>query len=173
MKNIEKIIHLISAYLNYPGIFSVGLMMLFISVDVIGRYIFNKPISGSIDIIALLMVVLVFCSIAYCASQNNNVRIDIFYLKLPQQIKSLLDIITSFLSFIFVGLLSWRLGNQAWNYIQKPPGATTLFFQWPLIPFYLLAAVGCAILCLELILWFISSILKLASRKSSEGKTTF
>ena len=158
LRKIEKWIHALSRASFYIGLTVVLLMTFLTTIDVIGRYLFLSPIAGSMDIIEIMMVLMVYSSFAFCASQNGNVRVDVLYLRFSKRIQTYLDTVTSLLSVLIIGLIAWQLGARAWDIVLNQPGPVTLYFGWPLLPFFTFAAVGLGLLCLELLIWFIHSL---------------
>jgi TRAP-type C4-dicarboxylate transport system permease small subunit len=162
---IEKGIHTASQKLCWLSMIILFLMMLFITTDVFGRYLFKSPITGSIDFITVMMVILVFPSLAYVTSEKGHVRTDILYDRFPKRGQGGVDIINSLFSIILVVLITWQLGARAWSFIQHPPGISTNYFQWPHLPFICLASAGCALMSLELILWLFHSVNRALGRE--------
>jgi TRAP-type C4-dicarboxylate transport system permease small subunit len=140
------------------------LMVILITTDVTGRYLLKIPIAGSIDVITLMMVLLVFPSLPYVTSKGGHVRTDVLFNRLSKRQQGAIDVINSLFSVIFVALVTWQLAARAWSFIKNPPGISTSYFQWPHLPFICLASVGCGLMSLELIIWFFLSI------KQARGK---
>ena len=154
----EKWIHKISSMFSWLSVIVLILMMLFIAIDIIGRYMFMKPITGSIDFIVVMMVFIVFPAFAHVTVLKRHVRTDIIFDALSKRAQGAIDIINSACSIFIVGLISWQLGARAVDMILNPPGVRTEYFQWPQFPFIALAAIGCGLMTLELAIWFIHSI---------------
>ena len=154
----EKSIHKISSMFSWLSVIVLILMMLFIAVDIIGRYLFMRPITGSIDFIVVMMVFAVFPCFAHVTALGRHVRTDIIFNFFSTRGQGAIDIINSACSIFIIGLITWQLGLRAIDMILNPPGIRTDYFQWPQFPFIALAAVGCGLMTLELIIWFIHSI---------------
>ncbi|MBT3768727.1 MAG: TRAP transporter small permease, partial [Acidiferrobacteraceae bacterium] len=54
------------------------LMMLLTFVDVIGRYLLNAPVTGSFEIIELMVAALVFCALPLVTAREEHVTVDLF-----------------------------------------------------------------------------------------------
>lgn len=133
-------------------------MVLLVTVDVVGRYFFDKPIDGSTDIIEIMMIIMVYSSFAYGSTKNKHVRIDFLYNRFSPVIKGYVDILTSILSIYIVAVISWQLVNRAVNIINNPPGPTTSYYGWELMPFIAFAAFGSALLAIQLCTWLYQSV---------------
>lgn len=158
LQKIEKWIHALSRASVHIGLAVIFLMTLLTTFDVLGRYLFKSPIAGSLDIIEIMMVLMVYSSFAFCASQDANVRVDVLYVNFSRRIQIYLDTVTSLISVLISGLIAWQLGARAWDIVLNSPGPATGYFGWPLLPFIAFAAVGTGLLCLELLIWFIRSL---------------
>jgi TRAP-type C4-dicarboxylate transport system permease small subunit len=158
----EKWLHAISRTLNWVAMVFLVVMVLTVTVDVGGHYLFKQPLTGSLDFVELMMVIVVFCSLGYCAALEGNVRVDVIHARLPKRIQAGLDIFTFAASTFIFTLITWRLFARAINIIHEPitgPGTQTL--QIPHMPFIWLAGVGSLLLCLELFTTFLHSIARL------------
>ena len=47
------------------------------TVDVVGRYVFNSPITGVFEITEYLVLILIFSFIGYTQSQKSHVAVDL------------------------------------------------------------------------------------------------
>jgi TRAP-type C4-dicarboxylate transport system permease small subunit len=161
----ENWLHSISRALNWVSMVFVVIMVLTVTVDVGGSYLLNKPLTGSMDIVELMMVIIVFLGLGYCAAEEGNVRVDVLHARLPRRLQAGLDIFTFTASLVIFALITWRLVARAWNIIQEPlSGPVTGTLQIPHAPFIWLAVGGSLILCLELLINVIHSIARVRQR---------
>ena len=149
---VEQGIHKTSTTINYIALLFLFLMMLLVAFDVLGRYLFNSPFTGTFDSIEMMMAVVVFCSLAYCTSSEGHVRVDVVLGRLSTRTKAILTVITFIPSVFIVALISWRLGDRAWSIVMNLPGPATPTIDIPHWPFITLGAVGFLLFCLELII---------------------
>src|SRR3989304_1853145 len=147
----EKGLHAVSHTLNWVSMAFIVIMVLTVTLDVGGAYLFKKPLTGVIDIIELMMVVTVFLGLGYCASVNGNVRGGVLHNRLPKRAQAGVDIFTFTASLFIVVLITWRLGVRAWSVMQSPPGPATSTLLIPHLPFIWIAVAGSLLLCLELL----------------------
>ncbi len=164
LDSFEKRMLTISRYTALPSAIVLFLMMLLTTTDVFGRYLLNKPIPGSIDYITVMMVILVFPALAYVTAQGGHVRTDIIFDRLSTKGKGYFDVVNSLCTMVFAFLMTYQLGMRCISIIKNPPGIATGYFQWPHLPFICLAALGCALMDIELIIWFIRSVQRAAGR---------
>jgi TRAP-type C4-dicarboxylate transport system permease small subunit len=160
-QSIEELIHKVTrGFALFPGIV-IFCMMLIISLDVFGRYLLNMPLRGGLDFVDLAMVVAIFFGFAHCAMEKRNVEVDLVYLRFPQVIKSLVNILSPLVCAGISAVLAWQLGGIAWDYMVNPPGDYTMLLLIPYYPFMFVAAVCCALLFLEFVVEFARSLSKL------------
>ena len=155
---VEKWIHSVSKILHSVSAFALFLLMILIATDVTGRYVLKHAITGSVDLVVLLMVVFIFLSFPNTTYRRTHVRTDVLYTLLSHRKRAVFDIITIGLSVLITFLITWQLGARALSFIKNPPGLSTAYFGWPHYPFIILASVCCGLMCLELIVWVIESV---------------
>jgi TRAP-type C4-dicarboxylate transport system permease small subunit len=163
---VERGIHKSSRGINYLALLVLFLMMLLVAFDVLGRYIFNSPFTGTFDSIEMMMVVVVFCSLAYCTSEEAHVRVDIILGRLSQRTRAILNIVTFIPSIFIVALITWRLGNRSWSVLQDLPGPVTPTIHIPHWPLIILATLGSFIFLLELIIFLFRSVKQVRKTKN-------
>jgi TRAP-type C4-dicarboxylate transport system permease small subunit len=148
---IERLISWASNGLSKVSMLLLFVMMLFVAADVIGRLFFNMPFKGSTDLIELMMGIVVFFGMAYCAREDSHVRVDVVYERLPVRARACLDIITFTASLFIYVLIAWRLFATAWGYFVEPAmSRSTDVLKISHTGFIFIASLGSAILCLEL-----------------------
>ena len=94
INRVDKGIRSLNVLLAYAGSYVLFGMMLLTIFDVIGRYIFNEPITGAYEITEAMMVTLVFFFIGYAQATKSHVAVDLVVNLLPQKLRVLIDIIT-------------------------------------------------------------------------------
>ena len=82
-------------------------LMLVITVDVVGRFVFNSPLPGGVEISSLLFVWVIFLPLSYVLFQGNHVRLTLLLLHFPQPGRSIAEFINAALSLLFFGFLTY------------------------------------------------------------------
>ncbi len=144
-----------SRWLNVVAMVSLMAMVVFIFINVVLRYVFRQAITGSIEIVQLLMVLAVFCGLAYCQSVKGHVTMDVLVSRLRPKPQVVIEGITIFLSTILFGVVIWRTSLIA----MKTPEAS-LVFSIPVAPQLMLISITSALLILQLLRQFLESIVK-------------
>lgn len=135
--------------LNGIGTLWILALLLLINADVLGRNLFNHPISGVIEMIELSMVAIVFLQLGDATRVGRLTRSDGFFglilLKRPR-IGYVMGAIFDFLGALFMFLIlygSWPLFRNAWvrDYYVGNEGLLTI----PVWPVKLILLIGTVI----------------------------
>ncbi|EHA16476.1 TRAP transporter small permease subunit [Halomonas sp. HAL1] len=145
----------ISYALAVVAALALGLMMLHVTADVIGKYLFNSPIPGTAEVVAsYYMVAAVFLPLAWVEINEGSIVVEILYDLFPSMTKKLLFIVSTTLSSLFYGGLAWlSLGPaiHAWKIGEVVEGTWRVVI-WPtkfILPLGL--ALACLIMLIRLI----------------------
>lgn len=91
-------------------------LMLVTCIDVIGRYVFNNPIPGAIELTQISMAILVFAVMPVVTWRGGHIVVDLLdsYLS-PIVLKTLalLSALVVSISFYFVGMRIFELGTRS------------------------------------------------------------
>lgn len=142
----------------YCGGVLLFVLMTVIIVDVTGRYIFNHPLNGSLDMSITLLVLVVASSIAYGGRTGAHVTADIFTTLVSPWIEWATAIFVKFFAGAIVAIWSWRMfvsGRTAGRL-----GETTLLLDIPFQPVYHALAFGVGLYALVLLVEGVIVILK-------------
>jgi TRAP-type transport system small permease protein len=118
-------------------------------IDVGGRYFFNKPLLGTVEMSEFLMVILSFGALALAELRNSHITVDFFVTVLPERVRALLEALAALLGILFWSFVAWRAAvhaNRIWN-----AGEVSANLTIPTWPFYLVVTVGCGLLALALV----------------------
>ena len=145
---------------NAVSLASLVVMTLVTVVDVAGRYLFNRPLSGALELSELLMVFLVFGAFAVTELQNGHVDIDVLVARFSPRARALSESFAALLSVGFWGVITWRTALHAQN--VRAAGETTPNLSLPIAPFVWVAAVGTAFFTLALAVRLLGALRRLA-----------
>lgn len=87
---------------------SLGAAMLLTTMDVAGRFFFNRPIGGTYELTELLMGFFAPVAIMYCAWKREHISVDIVYNFLPSLLKRLCLGLGAVIQLALAVLLSWQ-----------------------------------------------------------------
>ena len=147
-------------FIYYIGMFSgvvlLGILAL-MSAEVIFRYLFNKPILGTVEISCYLLVIFCFTGIAFTQSQRGHIAIELVTQSLPARLQRILRIVTLTLSLTVFAVITWQMVIAFWKSWQMQEvrwGALPL----PVWPVKFVIAFGSLTLCLQFLLNIIDEI---------------
>jgi TRAP-type C4-dicarboxylate transport system permease small subunit len=124
------------AYLDFglKVIMSIFLfvMMTLTAADVIGRYVFNAPISGAFEIVQYLMAIVVFAALPVTTAADAHLTVSLMARSLHGALGRAHRILTRFASAAALLLIAWRMANQA--KILDNSQQVSGYLQLPLAP---------------------------------------
>lgn len=136
----------------------LAVMMLLTAADVCGRYFFNRPIPGTWELVALLLIPAATWGLAYCQIQRRHIRIMIFVERFPPRFQAILN---SFAYLIGIGgfsLICWQMGVMGKKYIFLPTGGLSEDLGAPYFPFMFALAIGAGMLAVILLADLVHSL---------------
>ena len=107
-------------------------MMALTFADVVGRYIFNSPITGALELTEFSMAIVIFLGLALLSTEEGHVTVDLFDSFIPDKIKVVQTIIVNMVSAVVMGVISWQLWVKAGEAAEY--GDRTQFLALPMAP---------------------------------------
>lgn len=160
---ILRIIDTISAALMVVASIALMLMMVHVSADVVGKFVFSQPIPMTLEMVSnYYMVAVVFLPFAAVERMNGNIHVELIYTHLPRVIRRVLDLVSYVL---FAGLL-YLLTTSTWNVAIKKFNVGEFImgsYAVPIWPTRFLLPLGCC-LALALVLVRIGRTVVLLAR---------
>jgi TRAP-type C4-dicarboxylate transport system permease small subunit len=149
IKRISGKLGWLSAKLAHVGALALFVMMCLTTADVIGRYLFNRPITGVFEVTEYLVLILIFSFIGYTQSKKGHVAVDLLLVKLPRRIRTFIEIVNHLICLLLMGLITWMGVQKALE--LKEVGEASPNLQIPAYPFVFFLVLGCAVMCIELV----------------------
>ncbi|MCK9364453.1 MAG: TRAP transporter small permease [Syntrophales bacterium] len=129
---------------------SLILMMVWITADASGRYLFDHPISGTYEFSEeYLMVMLIFLTLSFTYVQGGHVRVTVCLQFIPKAVQRWISIFNGILGLIFFILIvvaSWGVAMRA----LKMSVVSNNILQYPLAPSFFMVPIGSALLSLRI-----------------------
>ena len=97
----------------------VVILMFLIVIDVGGRYIFNSPLKGGIEISEILMTWLLCLPLAYALVRETHVRVTMAVTHLPPRPKLIIDLLGTGLSLVFFSLITYVSWINFWDSFSR------------------------------------------------------
>lgn len=149
---IGRISHIVAHLLVGIAALALLAMMLHVTGDVIGKYVFNAPIPGTAEVVAsYYMVSAVFLPLAWVEITEGSIIVELLYDRFGHRAKTLALFLATALSAVFYGglaWLSWSPAISAWRIGEIVEGTWRVVI-WPT---KFLLPVGLALACLVMVL---------------------
>jgi TRAP-type C4-dicarboxylate transport system permease small subunit len=128
-------------------------MMTLTCVDVVGRYLFNRPVPGGLEIIEILVAATVFGALPLVTLREEHVTVDLLDAVVPDWLLRVQHVAACALSAAVCGVAAWQLllrANRMLGY-----GDTTAVLKIALYPLtYLMSAAMALVAVILLVLAF-------------------
>ena len=134
------------------------LMMLLTITDVFLRKVFSKSILGTVEITEFMLVVVIFFALAHTEVLNGHVKVDLVMSRAGKRTQGVVDMITQFVCFILVGLITWS--TLIYSEKMRVSGEVSQDVWIPVYPFVYVVALGCAVLAVTLLIKFFMALTK-------------
>ena len=82
-------------------------LMMVVTVDVIGRYLFSAPLHGSFEYVQICMAMVVFLALPVIVARDDNVQVDVFEVMIPKALRRITRMIGFTISVAVVAGLTW------------------------------------------------------------------
>lgn len=162
-EKLERLINPISKGFAIFGAVALLLIMFLTVIDVIGRYLFSKPVIGAYECVEYGLIVTVFCGMAITQIKKQHVNVSIITDQLKGRKLYCLECITYLSSLVIIVLFLWGGMKQFSNIFQVKQVSNILMIpQWP---FQLILVLGVFLFCLTLFVDFLKSIASLLDGK--------
>jgi TRAP-type mannitol/chloroaromatic compound transport system permease small subunit len=169
---IRRVVDILTTGLNVVGTLLIVLIMLLINADVIGRGLFNSPVSGVPEMVSMSIVAIVFLQIAQTFAKGRLTRTDAilgFVERRAPRLRIAMDVVFA----IAASALIWQilaastpLFRKAW--VRNTFEGTIGDFTAPIWPVKLIILIGCSALLVQLVLFGMAAMFRLVQPKGDQ-----
>jgi TRAP-type C4-dicarboxylate transport system permease small subunit len=159
---LQRWINKFSNFLGAVGAVVVFALMLITGIDVIGRYVFHRPLVGAFELSELALAILVLFGWGYNQAIKGHVDIDLLYNRLPHSIQTFVDFLISLLGLSLFVFVSWQAINFTMSSIGW--GEATEMLNVPVWIFKLMIFVGAVSLLLQFMIDLIIACQKMKAK---------
>jgi TRAP-type C4-dicarboxylate transport system permease small subunit len=142
------LVNRIMVYIAAIGLFG---MMAITVIDVVGRYVFNKPLMGAYELVGYLMAIAGPWAIGYSQIQKGHIRVDFILKRLPARVQAGISSLAYLIGAFVFSVLCWRMVVLAQYYLGLKHGNLTDTMRIPIAPFVIIVAIGLGMLALVLL----------------------
>jgi TRAP-type transport system small permease protein len=146
---LESAIGAAAKWANRIGLIAVVLLMLLTVADVVLRYVFTKPVLGTVELTEYAMVIIVSLAFARCADTESHARIDMLVTHFSPKMKTIVNAMVYIITLGFCVLMTWRAFVDF--YKLHLAGRRSAILEIPASPFHLVLSIGFVLLCLVLV----------------------
>lgn len=161
MTYLETIINALNRWLNWVAGGLLVAMMLLTVGNMIMREVY-APFGGTVEVIGWLAALVAAFALGYTQLQKGHTRVDILLSRFPPRAQSIIDSIMFFIGMVLFGVATWQIVKLASRYWELGSVSETLYVIF--FPFIYTVALGCALLCLVLLLDFLKSLVQAVKR---------
>lgn len=116
------------------GALCVVLMMLHVTADVVGRYLFNAPLPGTIVVVAnYYMIIIVFLAIGVAEREGAHISVDVLTDLLPKGPRAILQVFATLLTIGVTTVLmisGWSEAVKKTKMVATKEQGSQLFEIW-------------------------------------------
>ena len=140
-----------SNFLAWVGGAALVLMMLHITADVTGRYLFNSPLHGTVEIVpTYYMVAAVFLPLGIVEKLNGHIVVELVSQHFPQSVQNIQIGLVGLVSAAYFGAFAYQTWGDALQKlaVREVSLGNVAVTVWP-TRFYV--PIGCALITLMLV----------------------
>lgn len=126
MRNLLDLLARVCALLGGLVVVAITLVT---TASIVGRWLFDTPLSGDTELIEYGMAVVVAAFLPLCQWRRANIIVDFFTTRMSARGQRALDRLGALLIALMMAVITWRTAVGALD--QKSSGATTMLLQWP------------------------------------------
>lgn len=97
-------------------------MMVSTTLDVAGRYFFNRPLYGAFEVTEISMGLIVFTALPLALMRREMITVSVISDALPPALRRTIDIAGMALGGALLAFMSWRLwvyGERLWTFRER------------------------------------------------------
>ena len=152
-------IYFITRLMNYVATGVLALMMLLTVSDVLMRYFFRRPLSGTTELTEVMMVVVVFLALAWSAVTRGHLKVDLVVSRFSPRVQAVVDSVTLLVGLGMLVIITWRSFIESMS-VQ----ATSSLLKFPMYPFHWLLTLGFAMLSLVVVSLIVQNIAEVVKK---------
>jgi TRAP-type C4-dicarboxylate transport system permease small subunit len=151
-----RIVRLIAKAADYGGALVLFLMMMLAVANIIGRSFLHNPISGTTEISAYMLLMIIGLGLGAAAFERRHIKVDLVMDHLPKKAQLVIDTVMLIFTFIMLAIMTWANARQA----IIIPTRYTAAMGIPDTPFKWVFAVGWGLCCLGCLAVLIETLRK-------------
>jgi len=169
--SLRRIINAMTGGLNVLGTLLIVVVMVLVNADVVGRGLFDTPISGVPEMVSMSIVAIVFLQIAQTFAKGRLTRSDAvlgFVGNRSPKARSLIEFTFAVAAIALIWQVfeaSYPLFRKSW--VRNTFEGTIGDFTAPIWPVKLIILIGCGALLVQLVLFAMDALFRVIHKGSS------
>ena len=145
--------HRFDVLLGWMSAAPLALILLLTFADVLMRYLFAMPVRGSSEMIQFAMALTIFAALPVVTRQREHIVVGIISDLVRGRVRMVKLLFCDGLSLLALGLMTWRLGIQAFEYIDSKSATIVLRLEMAPLAFLMCAfsLVTCVVVALQMV----------------------
>ncbi len=145
--------HRFDVLLGWMSAAPLALILLLTFADVLMRYLFAMPVRGSSEMIQFAMALTIFAALPVVTRQREHIVVGIVSNLVRGRIRTARLLFCDGLSLFALGLMTWRLGIQAVEYVDSKDATIVLRLEMAPLAFVMcgFALVTCVVVALQMV----------------------
>ena len=158
----ERLISRVFLGFHYAAMVVLLLMMVVTVVHGIGRYAFNTPIYGLVEMSQFMLTIIIFLTAAYTEVVKGHISIGIVTDRFSKRTQAIIDSATYIFSLIIIIVACWQTIVLGMDFVESTRRSALLYV--PHFPFAFIAALAWLMLGIAVLLHLIHYIARAARR---------
>jgi TRAP-type C4-dicarboxylate transport system permease small subunit len=145
--------HRFDVLLGWMSAAPLALILLLTFADVLMRYLFAMPVRGSSEMIQFAMALTIFAALPVVTRQREHIVVGIVSDLVRGRMRTAKLLFCDGLSLFALGLMTWRLGIQAVEYVDSKDATIVLRLEMAPLAFVMcgFALVTCVVVALQMV----------------------
>lgn len=133
MQNLARAITRLNVWIGWIAAWLIVPMFFLLMADVIMRYVVGNAAIWTAEFAQLIFGVYAVIAGGYLLVERAHVNVDIIYGKFSRALKAKVDLATSLLFFLFLGVLIWQGTDMAWDSAAQLETSYSIWnpYIWP------------------------------------------
>ena len=132
---------------------ALAFMMVLTVVDVAGRFLFNRPVPGSFEVMEFCLAIVVFSALPLVTWDRRHITVSLFDPFFRGAGYRAQQALIQAASLIAMGIVCWRMWDQG-DRLDRTQ-AITGYLEWPVAPiaYFMSVLAGLSTLLIAMLLW--------------------
>lgn len=164
LADTEKVLNIIFRTLGQIGIvFLLGIILVTVA-DVFMRYVFDKPIVGTTEIVEAMMLTVSFLGLIWCTLLQGHIKVDLMTKFIPRRARLISESFFYLLGIVLYTAISWQNFKKIISLMEDH--AATEVLRIPVPPLFMIIVGASCCVILILLMAIIKNIIEVTKRSA-------